>query len=74
MRKKKMSGVEKEMLKNEIETLKDIDHPSVLQIFEYFEDDDKCYIVTEICHGRELFEEIIDRGTFDENDAAILMK
>jgi calcium-dependent protein kinase len=63
-----------EMLKNEIAILKDLDHPNIVKMFEFLEDDKWIYIVTEICKGGELFDEILNRSKFDENDAAIVMK
>jgi calcium-dependent protein kinase len=58
---------------NEINNLKDLDHPNVLQMYEFFADDSFYYIVTELCSGGELFDEIIERGRFSERDAALLM-
>ena len=43
-------------------------------MFEYFEDDKRYYLVTEICKGGELFEEISNRKKFTERDASLLMK
>jgi len=65
---------EMEMLKNEIAILKDLDHPNIVKMFEFLEDDKRIYIVTEICKGGELFDEILNRSKFDENDAAVVMK
>lgn len=61
-------------LLNEINTLKGLDHPNIVKIFEYFKDEKRFYIVTEHITGGELFDEIISRGKFDERNAAILMK
>ena len=63
-----------EMLKNEIQVLKDLDHPNIVKMFEFLEDEKRIYIVTEICKGGELFDEILNRSKFDERDAAIVMK
>lgn len=60
--------------RNEIDTLKELDHPNILRIFETFEDDKNYFVVTEFCDGGELFEEIIEWGKFTEEDAAVLMK
>jgi len=62
------------MLFNEINILRSLDHPNIVKMYEFFEDDKRYYIVTEICKGGELFDEIINRGKFSERDAAILMK
>uniref|UniRef100_A0A7S3NBH0 Calcium-dependent protein kinase 1 n=1 Tax=Euplotes harpa TaxID=151035 RepID=A0A7S3NBH0_9SPIT len=43
-------------------------------MYEFLEDDKRIYIVTEICKGGELFDEILNRSKFDEKDAAIVMR
>ena len=42
----------------EIQLLRDLDHPGVLKIFEYFQDKDRLYIVTEYVAGGELLTEM----------------
>ena len=74
LRKASMDEDEKKMLFNEINNLKDLDHPNILKMYEFFEDEKRYYIVTDICKGGELFDEIVSRGKFTENDAAMLMK
>lgn len=41
---------------------------------DFFNDAKRYYIVTELCQGGDLYDEIVRRGSFDENDAALLMK
>ena len=74
MRKSHMDEDEKRMLFNEINILKDLDHPNIVKMYEFFEDEKRYYIVTEICKGGELFDEIIARGKFTERDTAVLIK
>ena len=74
LRKNLLDPKEMEMLKNEIAILKDMDHPNIVNMYEYLEDEKRFYIVTEICKGGELFDEIINRAKFDEHDAAVVMK
>ena len=74
LRKNLLDPKEIEMLKNEIMILKDMDHPNIVKMYEYLEDEKRFYLVTEICKGGELFDEIINRAKFDEHDAAIVMK
>jgi len=66
--------IQDDSFRNEIDTLKELDHPNILRIFESFEDDKNYYVVTEFCDGGELFEEILEWGKFTEEDAAVLMK
>jgi calcium-dependent protein kinase len=56
-----------------------MDHPSVLKIFEYFQDDDRLYLVTEyVPHGELLQEMNKKKGTkeihFNEEEAALIIK
>ena len=44
----------KEEVRNEIEVLKNIDHPNIMKIFEFFEDDNKIYLVNEFCGGGDV--------------------
>ena len=74
LRKSHMDEDEKKMLFNEINNLKDLDHPNILKMYEFFEDEKRYYIVTDICKGGELFDEIVARGKFSEQDASMLIK
>lgn len=74
LKKEAMDKAEQESMLNEIQTLRNLDHPNIVKIYEYFEDDKRFYIVTDHIQGGELFDEIINRGKFNERDAAILMK
>lgn len=59
---------------NEIELLRQLDHPNIVKIFEFFQDDKRFYIVTELLKGGELFDKIIKYKKFTEYDAAKYMK
>jgi calcium-dependent protein kinase len=69
-----MDESEKASMINEINILRGLDHPNIVKIFEYFEDEKRFYIVTEHIQGVELFDQIIARGKFSERDAAVLLK
>jgi calcium-dependent protein kinase len=58
----------------EVKILQNLDHPHVIKLFEYFEDDKNVYLVTEICSGGELFDRIIEAEFFNEQTAARLFK
>ncbi|CAB9517753.1 MAP kinase-activated protein kinase 2 (Fragment) [Seminavis robusta] len=64
---------EDELIK-EFNILKELDHPNILKQIEMFSDEKNYYIVTEICRGGELFDEIQEWGNFIEEDAAELMR
>ena len=63
-----------ESSQNEIDILRKISHPNIVNIYEIFEDSKKYYIITEILDGGELFEFITNQGTFLEADAAVMIK
>ena len=50
---------------NEINILRTMDHPGVLKIFEFYSNKQNYSIVTELCPGGELFQQIIDKGPFN---------
>ena len=58
---------------NEINILRSMDHPGVLKIFEFYSNKKSYSIVTELCPGGELFQQIIDKGPFDEKYSAFIM-
>ena len=58
----------------EVEILKTLDHPNILKVYEYFEDDLKYYIVMEYCEGGDLFDRIEAEGTFTERYASKIMR
>lgn len=70
--KKKIKNMER--FKQEITILQTLDHPNVLKLFEYFEDEKNVYLVTEACRGGELFDRIIENEFFTEQTAAKIFK
>lgn len=41
-----------------MEILKRLDHPNIIKLYEFYKDDKRYYLVTEICTGGELFDEL----------------
>jgi calcium-dependent protein kinase len=63
-----------ESIMNEIQILKELDHPHIVKIFEYFETESELFLITEFLEGGELFSKIEERSSFSEKDAKIIMK
>jgi calcium-dependent protein kinase len=54
--------------------LKDLDHPNIVKIYDFFEDKKRFYIIIDIYKGGELFDLIDERGSISEQETALLMK
>jgi calcium-dependent protein kinase len=61
---------EQERLINEVNVLKGLDHPNIMKVMEFYQDDNHFYIVSEFYNGGELFEKINKNGSFSEKEAA----
>ena len=57
----------------EVDILRKLDHPNILKLYEFYEDQRHFHLVMELCTGGELFDRIIDYGKFSETSAAIIM-
>lgn len=58
--KKYLAEEEKMKLLNEIDILKQLDHPNILKLYEFFQDQKRYFLVTELCNGGELFDKIAE--------------
>ncbi len=63
---------EREIL-NEINILRTMDHPNILKIFEFYSNEREYTLVTELCSMGELFDEIVNKGPFDEKYSAYIL-
>jgi len=58
----------------EMDVLKSVCHPNIIELKEIFETDETLYIVTEVVSGGELFDRIVEKGSYSERDAAVLIR
>ena len=58
IKKERMTEAELQAFEEEMNILRELDHPNILKLFEVFEDNKKFFLVTEYCKGGELFDEI----------------
>lgn len=68
LNKQKLSKDEVADIANEIEIIKELDHPNIVKVYETYEDHKYLYIVTELVEGGELFDELTKRRKFTETD------
>lgn len=58
----------------EILTLKKVDHPNIVSIYEMFKDDEKLYLVMEFVEGQELFDFVTERFKLMESEACEIIE
>merc|ERR1719203_1155475 len=51
-----------------------MDHPNIIKLYESFEDHKNIYLVLELAKGGEMFDRIVESGSFSEQQAAVLMR
>ncbi|KAK9904665.1 hypothetical protein WJX75_000026 [Coccomyxa subellipsoidea] len=53
----------------EIDILVGLNHPNVIYLREYFEENNRVYLITELLTGGELLDAVLQRGSYNEADA-----
>lgn len=72
--KKELSEEEKDKLVQEVAILKNLDHPNIVKVLEFYQNAKYFFIVTEYLEGGELFERIMEWQTFNEQQATKTME
>ncbi|KAL2914707.1 hypothetical protein HK105_205847 [Polyrhizophydium stewartii] len=62
------------MIETEVNILKRVRHPNIIQLYEMYEFSGKIYLVMELVTGGELFDEIVGRGKYTERDASKIVQ
>lgn len=57
---------QKDRIYREIAFLKQANHPNIVSLYDVYEDENEVHIVTEICHGGELFDKIIENAAMSK--------
>jgi len=65
---------DEESLIEEVSILKNMDHPHIIKLYEFFEERHFYYLVTELMLGGELFDRIVRKTFYNEKEARDLVK
>ncbi|KAK7462610.1 hypothetical protein BaRGS_00038363, partial [Batillaria attramentaria] len=63
-----------EALENEISVLRRLCHPNIVELRDVFDDKTHVYLVMELVTGGELFDRIVEKGSYTEKDASMLIR
>jgi len=72
--KKLIDKKELQLLEREIEIMKKLSHPNIIQLMEVIDTADTLFLVLEFAAGGELFDAIVNKGQYSEQDAAHIIK
>ena len=72
--KKDLTEDEKAKLLEEVVILKNLDHPNIVKVQEFYQNEKYFFIVTEYLEGGELFDRIMECQSFDEKMASVVME
>jgi len=73
-KKKASSEQDAARLKTEVDILKKVRHPNVVCLKDLFETKENLYLVMELVTGGELFDKIVEKGSYTEKDASTIVK
>lgn len=62
--------IEQSTLVSEVNILKTLDHPNIIKVYEFYQDKNFFYIVSELCTGGELFDRISSEKIISEGEAS----
>lgn len=63
-----------ETLSNEIAVLRKMNHGNIVRLIDVYEDKSHVYLVMELVTGGELFDRIVEKGSYTEKDASHLIR
>lgn len=72
--KKNLKKDELQLLTREINIMQKLRHKSIIQLMDIFETSTELFLVLELVSGGELFDQIVERGSYSEKDASDLIR
>ena len=70
----KLTVEDDQALKEEVAILRNMKHDHIVQLFDFYQDKQKYYLVLEICLGGELFDRIVEKKSYNEKEARDLVR
>ena len=61
-------------INDEVDILQRVDHANVVKLYEICDTSKYLYMVLELLRGGELFERIVQKGSFTEKEAAAVVR
>ena len=63
-----------EQFHTEIDALRALHHPNIIQLLDVYITDEKIFIVMELMEGGELFDYVVKKGTLTEDEASVIVR
>jgi len=74
VRKKGMDDYNKKALESEVNIMMKLRHPNIITLHELFDTPNHLHMIIDLLSGGELFDRIVEEGTFSEKKAAGIIK
>jgi len=74
IKKKKLSGKELIGIEREVDIMINLKHKNVVTLLDVFDSPKELYLVIELCKGGELFDKVVEMGSYSENLASKAIK
>jgi serine/threonine protein kinase len=72
--RKYYKGVSTVRTDQEVEILRSVSHPNIVQIFDVFTSKNFCYIVLELAEGGELLQSVMEHEKYSEGNVCFVLK
>jgi serine/threonine protein kinase len=72
--KDKVTAVHQEGLRREVEILTQVSHPNIITLMGMYDTGKQIYLVMELATGGQLFDRVIEKGSYTEADAQTLVR
>ncbi|GMI61912.1 hypothetical protein ScalyP_jg6062 [Parmales sp. scaly parma] len=74
IRRASLPADEREALRDEVSILRELDHPNIIAMHDFYEEEQNFYLVMEVMEGGELFDRIVQKSYYNEKEARDLVK